>query len=185
MILNTRNSIIVCFGQRDIGGGGGLVMNAPLYLQQDWLCLDEPGLFERPVSMETKPQAILPMTEIVPSRTLVCKDGGGASVNDQAEVEASSAPASVEFRFTNLASMDSVIRWLVELRETFKEYLDSGGLMIGDRVYFSYYDSSSVEGRVIAVQGNSPNQKIDVRLENGEETGMIPASLVYKMHSKE
>lgn len=120
MILNRPYGTIVIFGNQDIGGGTCILPDLPLLRQEDMLWFDEPGLFPI-LKYESKIQASLMLAEVVPQPIV----NGIALINDQANVEASACPASVELRFSDLQSIDTVIRWLTKLRGEFESRLSN------------------------------------------------------------
>jgi len=112
------HTTIVFFGDCDIGGGTGVIENGPFLHQYDGLWHDYPELYDPPKIDKTN-QEFLMLTELVPQRLI----NNMAPVNNQAEAEAAACPAAVELRFSDLRSLDTVIRWLLELRDEFASRL--------------------------------------------------------------
>jgi hypothetical protein len=118
MIIHRPHGTLVFFGHQDVGGGIGILPDAAFFRQEDGLFFDEPALFPPP-RCESRTQAFLVLGETVPQPLV----DNIALVNDQAEAEAAVCNASVEFRFLDLRSLDTVIRWLTELRKEFEQQL--------------------------------------------------------------
>ena len=120
MILNRPYGTIVIFGNQDVGIGACIRTDLPILRQENMLWLDEPELFNPP-KHESKIQASLMLAEVVPQHIV----NGMASINDQANMEASACPPSVELRFPDLQSIDTVIRWLTKLRNELESKLSN------------------------------------------------------------